>query len=147
MSKLKFTAGDINRINSLFPDDDPLFFIEGNTFREATADFSQRLHAKALELGYQHKENAEFIDSLRETERLDVDIVSGITPDALGEKLDRELYNFFYVIYTASYTKYFEHFTIFNVAQYLSKTPDDVKHLLKELLDYKFITVKIVEDK
>lgn len=83
-----------------------------------------------------------FIDSLKDTERLDVNIVSGLTPDVLTEKLDNDLYNFFYMIYMGSYTEYFEHFTIFNVAQYLSKTTDDVKQLLKKLLNYEFITVE-----
>lgn len=52
MEDYTLTMNDIKIINSYFPDDEPLFVVDGNGFKGATSDWRERLKAKKTELGY-----------------------------------------------------------------------------------------------
>ena len=52
MEDYTLTMNEIKKINSYFPDDEPLFVVDGNEFREASADWEERLEAKGIEMGY-----------------------------------------------------------------------------------------------
>lgn len=39
-------------INSCFPDDKPLFVVDGNKFKASSSDWKERLKAKEIETGY-----------------------------------------------------------------------------------------------
>lgn len=53
MVKYTLTLEEVEIVNSVFPDDEPLFIVDGHEFREASSDWKERLEAKAIELGYQ----------------------------------------------------------------------------------------------
>lgn len=45
------TLNEIKKINSYFPDDKPLFVVDGNEFKASSSDWKERLKAKAIERG------------------------------------------------------------------------------------------------
>ncbi|WP_341864449.1 hypothetical protein [Leuconostoc citreum] len=51
MVKYTLTLKEVKKINSLFPNDEPLFIVDGHEFREASSDWKERLKVKAIELG------------------------------------------------------------------------------------------------
>lgn len=53
MVKHTLTLEEVEIINSVFPDDEPLLIVDGHEFREASSDWKERLEAKEIELGYQ----------------------------------------------------------------------------------------------
>lgn len=52
MEEYTLTINEIKKINSYFPDDKPLFVVDGNTFNASSSDWKERLEAKAIEKGY-----------------------------------------------------------------------------------------------
>ncbi|WP_349533685.1 hypothetical protein [Leuconostoc citreum] len=52
MEKYTLTLEEIEIVNSVFPDDRPLFIVDGHEFKAASSDWKERLKAKAIELGY-----------------------------------------------------------------------------------------------
>lgn len=52
MEEFKLSFGDIKKINSYFPNDKPLFVVDGNKFKSASSDWKDRLKAKGIEMGY-----------------------------------------------------------------------------------------------
>ncbi|WP_341864448.1 hypothetical protein [Leuconostoc citreum] len=90
----------------------------------------------------QFEKNKKYVDDIRDTEILEVDIVSGLNPEFIIANTDDKLYQFYFMIYCHAYNEYYEHFTIFNVGQYLSISEDDVRSSIVELLDRGFITVQ-----
>ncbi|MGR8826336.1 hypothetical protein N2E09_01780 [Leuconostoc citreum] len=51
MHNLTLTNKEVEKINSFFPDDEPLFIVDGDKFEEASSDWKKRLKAKAIERG------------------------------------------------------------------------------------------------
>lgn len=52
MKEYRLSLGDIKKINSYFPDDKPLFVVDGNKFELASSDWKEQVKAKAIEMGY-----------------------------------------------------------------------------------------------
>ncbi|MDI6667951.1 hypothetical protein QMA56_09570 [Leuconostoc falkenbergense] len=52
MEEFKLSFGDIKKINSYFPDDKPLFAVDGYKFKVASSDWKEQVKAKAIEMGY-----------------------------------------------------------------------------------------------
>ena len=145
MEEYTLTLKEIEKINSYFPDDKPLFVVDGDEFREASSDWKERLETKAIERGIvmnQFEKNEKYVNDIRDTEILTVDIVSGLNPEFVIANTDDELYKFFLTIYSHTYNEYYEHFTIFNIGQFASMSEQDVRHNIVELLDRGFITVQ-----
>lgn len=51
MEEYTLTLNEIKKINSIFPDDKPLFVVDGNEFKASSSDWKERLKAKAIERG------------------------------------------------------------------------------------------------
>lgn len=52
MKEYTLTLNEIKKINSIFPDDKPLFVVDGNEFKVASSDWKEQVKAKAIEMGY-----------------------------------------------------------------------------------------------
>lgn len=52
MVKYTLTLEEIEIVNSVFPDDKPLFIVDGHKFKAASSDWKERLEAKAIEYGH-----------------------------------------------------------------------------------------------
>lgn len=52
MEEYTLTLNEIKKINSYFPDDKPLFVVDGSEFKASSSDWKERLKAKAIEKGY-----------------------------------------------------------------------------------------------
>lgn len=52
MVKYTLTLEEVEIVNSVFPDDEPLFIVDGHEFREASSDWKERLKAKAIKRGH-----------------------------------------------------------------------------------------------
>ncbi len=51
MEEYTLTLNEIKKINSCFPDDKPLFVVDGNEFKASSSDWKERLKEKAIERG------------------------------------------------------------------------------------------------
>lgn len=51
MEEYTLTLEEIERVNSFFPDDKPLFVVDGNEFKASSSDWKERMKAKAIEMG------------------------------------------------------------------------------------------------
>lgn len=50
--KYMLMTSKVMEINAVFPDDEPLFIVDGHKFKATSSDWKERLKAKAIELGY-----------------------------------------------------------------------------------------------
>ena len=50
MKNFTLTIKEVEKINSVFPDDEPLFIVDGDEFKEASSDWKERLKAKEIEI-------------------------------------------------------------------------------------------------